>query len=94
MTLRQAGLQEAKERFIAELSQKIQSVEQGLSTTEKVNLLIEFEKEKITRVNRKSWKNSGLDSPLIRPLWEKFLQEKYFQPEELLPSERRSLRIR
>ena len=82
MTLRQAELQEAKERFIAELSQKIRRVEQGLSIAEKEDLLAEFEKEKVGRVNRKSWQQYGLESPLIRPLWEKFIQERYLTPDE------------
>ena len=74
----------AQEKFAEELAQKTRQIEENLSENEKKDLLSEFEKKKIKPFNRKSWKEQGLESPLIRILWEKFLQEKYLKPEELL----------
>jgi hypothetical protein len=74
----------AKERFQEELALKTQRIEQGLSEDQKNDLLAEFEKEKIKPFNRKFWKEQGLESPIIRALWEKFLQEKYLTAEELV----------
>jgi hypothetical protein len=82
---RREEVSKAKEKFAEELTKKIIEVENRLSEDKRKELLAEFEKDNIIKsFHKNSFRERGLESPLIRAMWEKFLQERYFRPEELV----------